>query len=220
MDIGKMHEGLEAGRCAICYFMEKDESELLIQWAGAGEQIHDGLRNGELFCNFHFWKLNKIANAVTMAALNGFLLELFVFESGNTDVRQTEVRLHAYQDRQGNSSGAALCPLCGRLVEREWAYIEALAKFLEDKDSMSMYERSRGLCMPHFIKVFLLEKDERVKERLKVIHESHITELIHELEEFIKKKDPPQKWERTEDEKLSYWRSLEKLVGRQGTKWR
>jgi hypothetical protein len=62
--------------------------------------------------------------------------------------------------------------------------------------------------------------DDLQRERLRAIQKSHIRILIKELQGFMRKQLPPAKWERTEDEKVAHWRSLEKLVGRIGTKWR
>jgi len=215
----KIHEGLDSGRCMICHFIENDESELLIKWAGRGEQIQQGLRNRESFCNHHFWRLKKVMSDNTVAALGVFLLEQFVYELDGSDAPLTEAWLRDYQDRR-SFSGRIDCPVCGTLFEREREYINAAVDFLESAGNMPVYEKSRGLCMPHFIKVFLSIRDESQRQRLREIQKKHIDALVGELQEFIKKKDPSRKWERTGDEKVAHWRSLEKLVGRTGTKWR
>jgi endogenous inhibitor of DNA gyrase (YacG/DUF329 family) len=219
MDQNRIRDAIKSKRCMICHFIEKDESDLLISWAGAGENIHKGLRIGECFCNHHFWRLRKVVNDVTAATLNGFLLDQFVSELDNKEKHQTEVWFRDYRDRQSGLTGQTACPVCGKLFAREREYIESIIAFLEDKENMPAYEKSRGLCIPHFIKVFLSLQDNMQRERLREIQKSHITELMHELQEFIRKQLPPQKWERTEDEKVAHWRSLEKLVGRIGTKW-
>ncbi len=220
MDLDRMRAALDSGRCMICHFIEKDESDLLIEWSSSGENIHKGLRIGESFCNHHFWGLSKVVTDVTVATLNGFLLEQFVYELDNNREQRTESWFRNYRDRQSGLSGQSICPVCGKLLEREMEYIESVIAFLEDKENMPAYERSRGLCNPHFIKIFLSVRDDIQRERLRVIQKNHITTLIYELQEFIKKKFPPLRWERTGAEKLAYWRSLEKLVGRKGTKWR
>jgi hypothetical protein len=219
MEIEKIHNGLDSGRCMICHFIENDESELLIQWAGRGEKIRQGLQSGEAFCNHHFWRLKKVMSDDTVAALGVFLLEQFFFELDGADAPLTEAWLRDYQDRQ-SFSGHMDCPVCGILSDHEREYINAAVAFLGFAGNMPAYEKSRGLCIPHFIKVFLSVRDESQRQRLREIQKSHIAALIHELQEFIKKKDPPLKWERTGDEKIAHWRSLEKLVGRTGTKWR
>ncbi len=219
MDVDKMHDGLKSGRCAICHFMEKDESDLLCKWAGYGEDISKGLSDGEVFCNHHFWSLKKVMSDVTAAALNGFLLEQFVSELDGLAVQAADVWLRDYQDRQ-SLSGHVVCPACRTLSGREREYIEAFGAFLADGENMHAYDKSRGLCIPHFMRIFLSERDDAQRERMWTIQTRHIAALIHELKVFIRKRLPPQKWERTEDEKFAYWRSLEKLVGRQGTKWR
>ena len=156
---------------------------------------------------------------VTAAALNGFLLEQFACELDSTDVQLSAVWLRNYQDLQ-SLSGHEVCPVCATLSGREEEYIEAVVEFLADEDNMQAYEKSRGLCIPHFIKIFFSVPDALQRERLRTIQKSHISALINELQEFIRKQFPPQKWERTGDEKVAHWRSLEKLVGRIGTKWR
>ena len=220
MDLDRIHDGLDSERCMICHFIEKDESDLLINWASSGENIHKGLRIGESFCNPHFWRLSKVVTDVTVAALNGFLLEQFVSELDNNEEQQTEAWFRNYRDRQSGLTERVVCPVCGTLFERESEHIESVITYLEGKENMQAYEKSRGLCIPHFIKVFLSVRNDVQRERLRAIQKSHITILMHELQEFIRKKFPPLRWERTGAEKLAYWRSLEKLVGRKGTKWR
>ena len=219
MEMGKIHNGLDSGRCMICYFIENDESELLIKWAARGEKIQQGLRHGGAFCNHHCWRLKKVMSDNTAAALGVFLLEQVLFELDGADASLTEAWLRDYQDRQ-SSLVHEVCPVCGMLSGREKEYIEAVVAFLADGENMQAYEKSRGLCIPHFIKVFLSMGDGPQRERLRAIQKSHIRVLISELQAFIGKQRPPQKWERTGDEKVAHWRSLEKLVGRIGTKWR
>lgn len=162
----------------ICHFIEKDESDLLIKWASSGENIHKGLKIGESFCNHHFWRLSKVVTDVTVATLNWFLLEQFVSELDNTGEHQTEAWFRNYRDRQSGVSGPDVCPVCGKLVEREKEYIESVITFLEDTENMPAYEKSRGLCIPHFIKIFLFMRDDMQRERLREIQKSHITTLI------------------------------------------
>ncbi len=219
MDSDRLHDALSSGRCMICHLLERDESDLLCKWAGYGEDIHKGLRDEEIFCNLHFWKLKKAMSDVTAAALNCFLLEQFLSELDNTDVQLADAWLRDYQDRQ-SLSGHVVCPVCRTLSGREKDYIKTVGAFLADGENMQAYDKSRGLCIPHFVRVFLSERDDAQRERMWTIQTRHIAALIQELKVFIRKRLPPQKWERTEDEKFAYWRSLEKLVGRQGTKWR
>ena len=219
MDKGRIRDALDSGRCMICHFMDKDESDLLIQWASAGENIHKGLRNGDSFCNHHFWRLSKVISDVALATLSGFFLEQFISELDNTGKEQTEVWFRNYREHQSGLLGQAVCPVCGRLAQRESDYTESVVEFLEGEGNMKTYEDSRGLCIAHFIKIFLYLRNDIVRERLRMSQRSHIITLIHELQEFIRKKNPSLRWERTTDEWIAYWRSLEKLVGRQGTKW-
>jgi hypothetical protein len=219
MNQDRMQDALNSGRCMICHFIEKDESDLLIKWASTGENIHKGLPAGESFCNHHFWRLSKVVTDVTVATLNEFLLEQFVSELDSVEELWTEVWFRNYQDRQSDLSGRGVCPVCKKLFEREREYIEAAIAFLEDDENTAAYEKSRGLCIPHFIKVSLSVRDDMQRERLRAIQKNHTAALMHELREFIRKKLPPLRWERTGDERLAYWRSLEKLVGRRGTKW-
>lgn len=220
MNRDRMQDALNSGRCMICHFIEKDESDLLIKWASTGENIHKGLCIGESFCNHHFWKLSKVVADVDVAALNGFLLEQFLSDLDSKDEQQTEAWLQNYRDCRNGLSEAIVCPICGRLFKREREYIESIIAFLEDKKNVSAYEKSRGLCTPHFIKVFLSLRGDLHREQLRVIQKSHMIALIYEFREYIRKKLPPLRWERSGAEKLAYWRSLEKLVGRQGSKWR
>lgn len=81
---------------------------------------------------------------------------------------------------------------------------------------MDIYQNSRGVCIPHFVKVYITLENGHMKNRFSCIQKKHTKLLLNELEGFIGKKNS--RWERTKDENASYKRTISKLVGRRGTK--
>ncbi|NLH15863.1 MAG: MFS transporter [Phycisphaerae bacterium] len=78
------------------------------------------------------------------------------------------------------------------------------------------YEKSCGLCIPHLMKGMEYFEDISI---LKYLYETEIDQLETvktNTASFIKKMDPPLRWEQTEDEQKSWYRAIEKMVGRSG----
>jgi hypothetical protein len=79
-----------------------------------------------------------------------------------------------------------------------------------------LYEGSRGLCIPHFSEAFLSSNSRHIEDQLLIIQKTHIRNFLNKLNEFIRKKGPLLRWERTEDEKVSYYTAIEKLTSSEG----
>jgi hypothetical protein len=71
--------------------------------------------------------------------------------------------------------------------------------------------------MPHFIKIADYIEDDSV---MKFLFETEIAQMekikVNAIN-LIQKQEPPLCWEQTEDDKKSWFRAIEKIVGRSGT---
>lgn len=215
----RISEAFNLGRCVICSLLRDDEFELLCKWVGNREKedFERKLLITKGFCNYHFYKLEKLCDPLGLAHIERLLLQEFLKEAERIDKEKTKW-LTAYRQYQYNLSDKNICPICEVLSRNESEYIRHLAKFLEDRSNMKLYENSRGLCIPHFIKVYSFLEDKNIKDKLFDIQKRHTKILLEELRGFANKKDA--RWERTENENKSYVRGLLKLSGREGTKWR
>ena len=182
-------------------------------WVSEGEEeVRKQFYKKKRLCNYHFWKLEKRSTDDTMACMTEFLLEQFLSELKGRDKQQ----IGAWIKDQNNVSDKNVCPICERLSELERKYIELLVTFIGEKENTILYGKSRGLCVPHFFKIFSFSNDDHIRNLLLDIQKDHINTLLNELKEFIRKKGPSLRWERTDDEKVAYFRAIEKIAGRDG----
>lgn len=217
MEREQLSKALNSGRCIICFFMGQDESDLLATWVGHGEEeVEREFYKGKRLCNYHLWKLEKFSDDVNMAYITKFLLEKVILTLKDQDAHETGILINDFGDFQNNLSDKNACPICETLSELERKYIEFLIGFIEKQENVELYEKSRGLCVRHFLAAFSSSKADYVRDRLLVIQEDHINALLNELKEFIRKKGPSLRWERTRDEKISYLRAIEKITGMEG----
>lgn len=74
-------------------------------------------------------------------------------------------------------------------------------------------QSERRLCQPHF-KLVMQKLDGKIAECFSNTHRLHNEQLLIELKGFIEKRS---NWfERSKNEKTSWWRAIEKIVGRKG----
>jgi hypothetical protein len=213
MEQEKLLKGLSSGRCIICHLLREKELNLLAIWVSKGEEeVQKQFYKKKRLCNYHFWMLEKRSTDDTMACVTEFLLEQFLSELKDRDEQQIIVWIKD----QNNVSDKNVCPICERLSELERKYMELLVTFTKEKENTILYGKSRGLCVPHFFKVFSFTNDDHIKNLFLDIQKDHINTLLNELREFVRKKSPSLRWERTSDEKISYLRAIEKITGREG----
>jgi hypothetical protein len=75
------------------------------------------------------------------------------------------------------------------------------------------------LRVPHLIKTMEYVKDASVKLFLLETEQEQLKKIKNNAAALIRKINPPLRREQNEDEKKSYLRAIEKLVGRRGTKY-
>lgn len=102
--------------------------------------------------------------------------------------------------------------ICGHLKKKE-------AEFLKDfiKEIVTALENSelseRRLCQPHY-KSVIQQLDGEIAEYFSNTQRLHNEQLLKELKGFIEKRS---NWfERSKNENTSWWRAVEKVVGRKG----
>jgi len=220
MDLDRMQKALGSGRCIVCFLMTADELDMLYKGASISTDMEIGqtlAKNG--FCSHHFWKLNMRSAYDTISHMTGYLLGKFVSAMEQEDNHPVDNIMNQYWDNRINQSGEIICPICETLSEQETEYINHLKIFLTTKEHLEHFRNSRGLCIPHFMKLMRVVESGSVKKELFFIQRNHVITLIHELQEFIRKYLPPLRWERTDDEKFAYYRAIEKLVGKEGIKY-
>jgi hypothetical protein len=214
----RITEAFSSNGCPLCTMLQKDEFNSLCQWVGRSnnnakdcEQIKQLIDAGG-FCSYHFWRFSKICTHYGIANIAGQLIEKLL------EILKTTGRKYFVDTLEQREKASEFwlveCPLCFELNEKENVYLKELTAVLKEDGYKSKYEKSCGLCMPHYRKIiggigndslprFLFETEINQLEKIKTAAAG-----------LVDKSEPPLRWEQTEDEKKSWFLSVEKIVGR------
>ena len=211
----KIIKSFSGGRCPICALLRQDEFDLLCHWVGVSDEKYktskerNRLLESKGFCNYHFWEFERINTH---------------YGSAEICIDFIEKLINALQEERGQNRFLGLleyrrglkCPLCADLATNESAYIKDLLSLLNFQKNRTKYAEGRGVCIPHLIQAAACVKDESLFSFLMEVQKKQLERIRIDAAGLLSKKDAPLRWEQTDDEKNSYFRSIEKLVGRRG----
>jgi hypothetical protein len=213
-------EAFSSDGCPLCAMLRRDELDSLYQWVGqSNNNAKNSARIKRLldaggFCNYHFWRFGEMCTHYGSANVGAQLIEKLL------ETLRADKKIHpgnALKRREKISDAwFAECPLCFELREKEDGYIKELLVILKNQEDRLVYENSRGLCIPHYVKALNYIEDDSL---INFFYETQIKQLERiktNAESLISKRNPPKRWNQTEDEKMSYFRAIEKISGRSG----
>ena len=220
----KISDVFSSGRCPVCAMLHKDEFDSLCYWVGrSDDKYKESEDRSKLlaaggFCNYHFWQFQGINTKYGNANIGVELVERLIKIIRNHNY---ENFIDKFKDRKEDFKilpleGNTRCLLCCDLKKKEKSYLKELTRVLQDKSYKAKYSESPGLCMPHLIKIIDYIEDDLL---IKFLFETEIAQMEKikaNAINLIRKRDPPLSWEQTEDEKGSWFRAIEKIVGRNG----
>jgi len=176
-------------RCYICNRLDNIEFDYMCNIQ------YEIIKNDEVksdfikkgFCNYHFWSIASLTTQETTASMAAMLIENNNFNSEN-------------------------CLICEKLRMKDE---ELLNEFIKDITvAFKNANQSHGrLCQPHF-RLIMKHFDGEIYEHFSDMQRLHNEQLIKELKSFLEKRR--NRSERNKDEETSWWRAVEKLVGRKG----
>jgi len=221
----KVIDAFSSGRCPVCAMLRQDEFDSLCHWVGqSAEQYKDSEERIKLltsggFCNYHFWELQGINTNYGSATIGVELLErlIKILRTHNYENLIDALKERKEDFKIWSFEGSTYCPLCRVLRKKEKRYLKELMVILQDDGHKAKYSESCGLCIPHFIKIVDYIENGLL---IKFLFETQIAQMEKikaNAINLIQKKEPPLCWEQTEDEKKSWFRAIEKIVGRSGT---
>jgi len=212
MENKKIIESFSSGRCPICALLRQDEFDYICEWVGVSDAKYRkaekriGLVKSKGFCNYHFWEFENISRHDGSAEMCLELIEqLITFLQTNKKSTSKNYKDHI------------ICPVCSGLKEKQHEYLSAMVSSLRMIENRKKYTDGWGLCYPHLFKILSYAKDSSLREFLVDTELAQLKRVKFNAMELVRKKDSPLRWERTDDEKASYFRAIEKLVGRRGT---
>jgi len=199
--------------CPICFILADRTSTLLRQLQYAAVYDTEGKARVSAaggYCNFHFWRLEKLASPATNALLLESLLE------------QRKAALLSCQDdpqRLINCFTTALrCPVCCACCEWEEELLSLFATKAPENGFWAAYQHCRGLCLPHLVQILERLPDREARSALITAACRQLDGLLHDLRlQFVK-------WQTEDrsarDEREATDRAIEKLVGGNRSRFR
>jgi len=210
----ELTKAIKSGHCPICALLRDDEFHELCRWVGdnvADEGNRQRLDTAGGFCNYHFWRLRKIHSPLSGSLVNDFVAAKFL------DSLRNSASGNGLAHAQWLRNVVKQCPLCAHLQGREVIHLRALANWLNEPPAWQEYENSRGLCLPHLVRLQPLIDKPMLRNQLVCTQIVQVERLRKEMRDFMRQFENGQRWEISHDEWKAWERVIEKLVGREGT---
>ncbi len=109
--------------------------------------------------------------------------------------------------------GPAACPACLAETRMRQAHVSTLLHGLDDPEMASAWERSAGLCFPHFSLAMNDAKDPDTKKVLVRTQEARLKELASQLKELIDSYDYRRAAAGSREERDAWLRAVEMVSG-------
>lgn len=241
-----IRESLEqAGACFLCHLENRFEQRYvdnylyeLVMDAGAREKIVESRG----FCNYHFYKM--FVSSTSPASSDGLGMALILksvteqlFEDVTADLRiGVESPRRSSFDLRGRfrSSSAPSylrtvsnqenCPTCDHVSEIMRIYItEFVQELKEDNEIKELFNKSRGLCIPHYVMALHIISrlhSKKFPHAAKIIigKQLQVLEGIqNDLSVYIERQDCRFSDKERAGTEKAVGESLAKVVGRRGT---
>jgi hypothetical protein len=190
--------------CPICSILQDRTYNLLCELqleAVRNEEINALVLSAGGYCHFHFWYLEHLASAATNAQLlEGLLTEI---EEGRLEgmLAGTAVVL---ADR-------SQCPVCRDGSTWEQNLLASFIRKISDQDFRAVYNDSRGLCLPHLVKISTQITDRNQRTFLLDGSRRQLRTLLQELKLLLIKRQNSDHSPGAERD--SVYRAIGKLVG-------
>src|SRR4030042_1856933 len=178
-------------RCYICERLDRIEidyiSEIQYQVTRNNNVKSDFLKKG--YCNYHFWTISSLTTPEAVASMGTMLIE-------------------------NNSFSPNSCLVCEHLKTKEAEFVNEFKEDIMGVAFENSEQSEKRLCQPHF-RLIMKQLDRDIAKYFSSMQKLHNEQLLRELKSFVEKRHS--RHERDKNERTSWWRAIEKLVGRKGT---
>lgn len=176
-----LDEALEQGICPICYLTSEAEyrylDTLLYEKMNNGA-IRAALARSRGFCRYHTYRLIEIGGY-------GTNVKLAILYKDLVHAMADEVNALKERGSQGQEAQEG-CPACRIVADTERPHAHVLLASLRYEEGREAYQRSFGLCMPHFFGIYGAAPRE-TRAFLKEDQRARLEALADDLGEFIRK---------------------------------
>ncbi len=215
--------------CAICNLLLRDADRyldgLLYEFA-LDPYIQDAFRARRGLCNEHSQQITTyFGGSLGVAILYSATLDEVLHIIRQTPPEEPPRSFLARLWNKGNRSSAQLadrlepvgpCVVCRHLADAERRYVHTMSRYLTDRRLREAYERSDGLCLPHFRQVLRAIQQPEERNLLIAIQQGIWAALKADLDEFIAKNDYQRAAEPMGREKDSWKRATARMAGERG----
>lgn len=216
-----LHESYRFAGCPVCGLLQRSERRYID--ATLYEHVTDVKWRAEVraargFCALHTLHVLDVGRS----ALGVSLVAADIFKTLQDNlgaVGDSASALDRLRSMLGSGAGNATatlraqrpCPICVYLADFAAVYIAALLDDLATPEGSAAYDRSVGLCLPHFLAA--AERGGAGFAPLKAHQAAAWARLEHELNEFARKSDYQFSGESMESERDAWRRALLLLSG-------
>jgi len=207
----------EPGACPVCSVVSdgiRRHIDALFYELVNDIQIREAIRKAGGFCRPHSQMVARQADALGTSLIFADVLgyELEGMDDGRFDRPPNTVGTVA-RILDGSVPGRAPCPLCREERGQADIAIDALLEGMRHEDFAAVYERSAGLCMPHFRIAFLRARDVAAWRRVLDVQQTTLNRLRGELQALALRFDYRNADETGGDESDSWKRALYLTAG-------
>lgn len=181
-----LEQALKEGCCPVCHCLAMATARSLTNFLY--EFVNDPLTRDRLrtsggFCRDHSWALQQLGDPLAHSIIYTDLIDGFCAE--------LQERMAA--PRNGRPSFPAekeqTCPVCREESETEKRYVGGLVAAIHESAFREKYRELGYLCRPHFRAAYSQARDGEVRSFLAAVQLERLSQLSHELKEFIRKSD-------------------------------
>jgi hypothetical protein len=169
----------------------------------------EAIRKSAGFCKPHSLLVAEQADALGTSLIYGDVLknELTALDDGQFDRPPNTVGTVA-RILDGSMPGRAACPVCREERGQSEIAIDALLEGMRHDEFAAAFERSAGLCLPHFRIAFLRARDPIAWRRVLDVERTALARLTAELQTLARKYDYRNAEEEMGDESDAWRRAL------------
>lgn len=193
--------------CPVCYVslkMARHYVDSILYEYVNDPGVRDEIRQSRGYCNEHAWWMLDVRGAGPGVAILQRDVVLTVLELTETLPNGRNARQSA-QELLKRLQPVAECPVCAYRRTTEDITLNTLLQHISDKKLAAALAGSAGLCLPHFSCALELVDDAEALKQLVALQRCTLTELRHDLAEFIRKND---------------YRFRDEGFGKEGDSWR
>jgi hypothetical protein len=197
-------------RCPICRFVTvaiRRHIDTLFYELVTDITTREAIRKSAGFCKPHSLLVAEQADALGTSLIYGDVLknELTALDEGQFDRPPNTVGAVA-RILDGSMPGRAPCPVCREERGQAEIAVDALLEGVRHEEFAAGFERSAGLCLPHFRIAYLRARDPSAWRRVLDVERTALTRLTDELKALARRYDYRYTEEETTGEESDAWR--------------